>query len=169
MTAATVEKYVAAYFPGLKTSLDAIDSALYTDLAANAAVTITYFDTSFLTTAQLNQGQALLICIDGAGIPSVAGWSMERHFSKRKIYDQNWEKTEGLDLFIGEFCRVLHITLKEFNAKTSTQRASIYSKSKTNSIYLSPALDGRAQVYKDFEVTDVRKDREAHPLDNRYL
>lgn len=168
MTVATVESYLKIYWTGLKEQLDALDTALYTDLAANAAVTITQFDTSHLTTAQLNQAQALLISIDCAGSPSLGGNSSERHFDSLKIFDRSMKKTSGLDWSIGEFCRLLKITLQEYYGKSETSRVANYVKTRISSIYMAPSLDQRGQVFKDYDLESIRDDRESYPLDNRY-
>jgi len=169
MTVATVEHYIEAYFSGLKTNLDAIDSALYADLVANAAVNILNYDTSHLTTAQLNQAQALLVCIDGGGMASIPGFSNERHYKKLKIYDRTWQNDDKIDGLIGEFCRLLKITIKEYNSKTATSRAANYTKTRTNLVYLPGTdLDQRARVFKDFDLEDVRDDREINPRISNY-
>ncbi len=169
MTVATVDHYVEAYFSGLKTNLDAIDSALYADLVANAAVNILNYNTGHLTTAQLNQAQALLVCIDAAEMPSVAGFSQEKFFDSLKIYDRTMKKVSGLDWATGAFCRLLNITLKEFNSKSATSRAANYTKTRTNLIYLPGTdLDQRARVFKDFDLEDVRSDREINPRISSY-
>jgi len=168
MAAATVENYTKIYWTGLVAQLDAIDTALYDDLAANAAVTLELFDHSFLTAAQINQAQALLICVECAGAPSLAGYSQERHFSDLKIADRKMSKLSGLDWSIGEFCRLLKITPQEFNAKTSAVREAQFKLYRTNAIYLAPDLDGRGRVFKDFDPQDVRDDRNSYPLDSRY-
>ncbi len=169
MTVATVASYVKMYWSGLKEQLDLIDSAIYADFAANATVSLELFDHSFLTSAQVNQAEALLICVEAAGSPSISGNSSERHFDTLKIYDRTMKKISGLDWSIGEFCRLLKITLSEFNAKTATTRANQYTLHKSSSIYLAPDLDSRGKVFKDYELSDLRKDRESYPLDNRYL
>jgi hypothetical protein len=168
MTVATIDNYVSVYWSTLKASLDAIDEAIYDDLVANAAVTIELFDYSFLTAAQINQAQALLVCIDAGGMSSVAGFSQERHYNKLKIYDRTWQNDEKIDNFIGEFCRLLKITVKEYNSKTSATRSAIYTKTKSNSIFLSGDLDQRGKAFKDYELSDVATDRKSYPLDNRY-
>jgi len=169
LTAATVTSYVSAYWSGLKAALDVVDTAIYTDLAANAAVTLELFDHSFLTTAQENQAQALLICIDAAGMPGIGGWSPERHYSKLKIADRTWTNTEGKDWAVGELCRLLKITFKEYMAKTSTQRQANYTKTLTNTYFIGGDLDQRGKLFRDYSLDDVTSDRKTTPLDNRYL
>jgi hypothetical protein len=164
----SIDSYVSVYWTGLRTSLDAINPSLYTDLVANAAATLEQFDYSFLTAAQINQAQALLVCIDAAEFSSIAGNSQDKYYSSLKIYDRTMKKDIGLDSFTGSFCRLLKITLKEFNSKTSTARSAIYSKIKSNSIFLSGDLDQRGKVFKDYDLDDKVSDRKAYPLDNRY-
>ena len=176
MAAATVEKYVSAYWSNLKSALDAIDSALYADLAANAAVTLELFDHSFLTTAQINQAQALLIAIDCSEMSSIPGFSQEKFFESLKIADRTMRKSAGLDWAVGAFCRLLKITMQEFNAKTSTVREAQFNVYKTSSLFISEhPLDQRARVFRDYELSDSRTEQEAspriksyYPLDNRY-
>lgn len=169
MVAADVDSYIKMYWNGLEEQIGLIDSSIYDDLKANAAITITQFDTSHLTTAQLNQAQALLVIIDAAGAPSLAGWSMERHYQGIKVYDRSWKKDlTNYDWSIGELCRLLKITPKELNSKTSTQRAAQYNKYRTSSVYIAPQLDSRPQVFRDYDLEDLREDRESYPLDSRY-
>jgi hypothetical protein len=167
MTTATVDNYISIYWSTLKASLDAVSTSIYADLVANAAVTLELFDHSFLTTAQENQAQALLVCID-SGEFAIGGNSNDKYYSSWKVYDRVLKKDIGLDPFTGAFCRLLKITLKEYSSKTSTARSTIYSKTKSNSIYLSGDLDQRPKVFKDFELSDVATDRKSYPLDNRY-
>jgi len=169
MTVATVDNYVSVYWSTLKASLDAVDDAIYTDLVANAAVSLELFDHSFLTTAQINQAQALLVCIDAAEFLSIGGNSNEKYYSSWKVYDRTLKKDIGLDPFTGAFCRLLKITFKEYSSKTSATRSVIYTKTKSNSIYLSQNLDQRAQVFKDYELSDLATERKSYPLDNRFL
>ncbi len=164
-----IEYWLAAYWTGLKDSLDDINVALYNDLVANATSTLSLFDTSFLTSSQIVQAKALLICIDAAEFSSVAGNSQEKYYSKLKIYDRTMEKAIGLDSFTGSFCRLLKITLNEYNSKTSTVRNVIYTKTRSNSIYLAPNMDNRGRVYRDYDLVDIVTDRKSYPLDNRYI
>lgn len=166
---ASTEAYLALYWSGLKAQLDAVDTGLYSDMVMGAVSTLANFDTSFLTAGQIKQAYALLVAIDCGGMSSICGWSQERHYNKLKVYDRTWQNDDKIDWAIGEFCRLLKITLREYNAKTSTVRTAQYNKYKTNSIYISMPLDQRGQLFRDYEITDVRDDREAYPLDNRFL
>jgi hypothetical protein len=85
------------------------------------------------------------------------------------VYDRTLKKDIGLDPFTGAFCRLLKITFKEYSSKTSATRSVIYTKTKSNSIYLSQNLDQRAQVFKDYELSDLATERKSYPLDNRFL
>ena len=169
MTVATVDNYVSAYWGTLEASLNAIDEAIYTDLVANAAVTIELFDHDFLTLSQINQAQALLVCIDASEFLSIGGNNNDKYYSSWKVYDRSLKKDIGMDPFTGAFCRLLKITFKEYTSKTSATRSVIYSKTRSDSIYLSGDLDQRGKVYKDYDLSKVRDDRKAYPLDNRYL
>jgi len=169
MTVATVDNYVEAYWTGLEASLSAISPSLYADLVANAAVTLEQFTHDFLTAAQVNQAQALLVCLESAEMGSLPGNSQDKYYSSLKIYDRTMKKDIGLDSFTGAFCRLLKITLKEFNSKTSVTRSAIYSKTRSNSIYIAGNLDQRGKVFTDYDLEKKVADRKAYPLDNRYL
>jgi len=169
MTVATVDNYVSVYWGTLEASLNAIDEAIYDDLVANAAVVLETFDHSFLTLSQINQAQALLVCINASEFLSVGGNSNDKYYSSWKVYDRVLKKDIGMDPFTGAFCRLLKISFKEYTSKTSAARSAIYTKTKSNSIYLSGDLDQRGKVYKDYELSDVVADRKAYPLDNRFL
>ena len=164
----SIDSYISAYWIGLRDSLDAINPSLYTDLVANAASTIELFDYSFLTAAQINQAQALLVCIDAAEFSSIAGNSQDKYYATLKIYDRTMKKDIGLDSFTGSFCRLLKITLKEFNSKVATTRSLIYTKTRSNSIYIAPDMDQRGKVFKDHNLEDIVSDRKSFPLDSRY-
>lgn len=166
---APTEAYLSLYWSGLKAQLDAVDTGLYTDMVMGAVSTLANFDTSFLTAGQIKQAYALLICINSSEMPSIPGHSPEKFMEKLKIYDRVMQKPIGLDWAVGSFCRLLKINLSEFNAKTSAVRTSQFNLYRTNSIYHPTDLDQRGKVYKDYDITDVRDDREAYPLDNRYL
>jgi hypothetical protein len=165
---ASTEAYLSLYWSGLKAQLDAIDTGLYSDMILSAVKTLDLFDTSFLTAAQLKQACALLICIDCGEMGSLAGNSQEKYFSKLKIYDRTMEGEIGLDSFTGSFCRLLKITLKEFNSKTLNTRSSIYKKIRSDSIYMAPNLDQRGKIFRDYDISEVRNYRRSHTLDNRY-
>jgi hypothetical protein len=176
VAAATVANYLDVYFPGAKTQLDVISTSLYTELVANAAASLEFFNHDFLTDSQIVQAQALLVAIDCGGMPGLAGWSQERHYQKLKVADRTWSNTDTKDWAIGEFCRLLKITLPEYTAKTSTVREAQFNVYKTNSLFISEhPLDQRARVFRDYELDDSRTEQEAnpriknyYPLDNRY-
>jgi len=169
MTVATVDNYVSAYWTGLETSLNAVSPSLYTDLTANAAVVLETFDHSFLTLSQINQAQALLVCINASEFLSIGGNSNDKYYSSWKVYDRSLKKDIGMDPFTGAFCRLLKITFKEYTSKTSAARSAIYSKVRSNSIYIAGNLDQRGKVFTDYDLEDKVSDRKAYPLDNRYL
>lgn len=166
---ASTEAYLALYWSGLKAQLDAVDTGLYSDMVMGAVSTLANFDTSFLTAGQIKQAYALLVCVSASEMPSVPGFSQEKFVEKFKVYDRVLQKPIGLDWAVGAFCRLLKITLSEFNAKTSSVRTAQYNIYKTNSIFLGHDLDQRGKVFRDYDLSDVRDDREAYPLDNRYL
>jgi hypothetical protein len=169
MTVATVDNYVSVYWTGLKNSLDLVDAAIYTDLVANAAVVLETFDHSFLTLSQINQAQALLVCINASEFLSVGGNSNDKYYSSWKVYDRTLKKDIGMDPFTGAFCRLLKISFKEYTSKTSAVRSAIYSKTRSNSIYIAGNLDQRGKVFTDYDLEKKVADRKAYPLDNRYL
>ncbi|MCK9458843.1 MAG: hypothetical protein M0R80_04325 [Proteobacteria bacterium] len=165
----SIDSYISAYWTGLRTSLDAINPSLYTDLVANAAVVLETFDHDFLTLSQINQAQALLVCINASEFLSIGGNSNDKYYSSWKVYDRSLKKDIGMDPFTGAFCRLLKITFKEYTSKTSAARSAIYIKTKSNSVYLAPSMDQRAQVFKDYTLEDVATERKSYPLDNRFL
>jgi hypothetical protein len=165
---ASTEAYLSLYWSGLKAQLDAVDTGVYSDLVYNAVESLDNFNTSHLSSAQVKQAVALLVCIDCSEMSGLAGWSQEKYFDSLKIYDRTMKKESGLDHFTGSFCRLLKISLKEFNTKTSAQRAEIYEKTRSDTIYLAPDLDQRGKVFKDYDLSKVRSDRNSYPLDSRY-
>ena len=178
MTSATISGWISAYWNGLQSKLDAIDPLLYSDLVADAAVHIQDFDISNLTVPEKVRVQALLICIEAGGMPSLAGWSQERHLTGLKIADRTIKKDlTNYDWTIGELCRILKITPKQYQTVTSnTDRQSRYTQVyTTNSIFLAPDLDTRAQVHRDYTLQDKVEDYQVRPneynstgrLDNR--
>jgi len=173
-----VDSWISAYWTGLRTKLDVIGSTLYTDLVDDAAVHINDFDISNLTAAEKVRVQALLVCVEAGGMPSLAGWSQERHLTGLKIADRTVKKDiTNYDWAIGELCRILKITPKQYQTVVSnTDRESRYTQVyTTSSIFLAPDLDTRAQVHRDYTLQDKVEDYQVRPneynstgrLDNR--
>lgn len=158
MTAATVADWVNVYWSGLKTQLDTLNSSLYTELASDAAADVTKYDTGHLTANQLVRLQALLVCVECGGMSGLGGWSQERHLMGLKIADRTWKKDSQspMDVWIGELCRLLKITQKQFLTLSSSTRAAKYNLYKTNSVYLAPPLDNRPSLGKDYDLQDAR-------------
>jgi hypothetical protein len=159
MTSTSLLGWISAYWTGLKAKLDVIDPLIYADLAADAAVHVTDFDISNLTIPEKTRVQALLVCVEAAGMPSLAGWSQERHLTDLKIADRTIKKgITNYDWAIGELCRILHITPKQYlTVVSNTDRQSRYTKVyTTNSIYIAPDLDTRAQIHRDYTLWDKR-------------
>jgi hypothetical protein len=156
-TSASVVSWISAYWNGLKTKLDVIDPLIYPDLAADAAVHYKDYDIGGLTEAEKTRVQALLICVEAAGMPSLAGWSQERHLTHMKISDKTIQKPiTNYDWAIGELCRLLRITLERYlTIRSNSDRSSRYTKVyTTNNAFLAPDLDTRAQVHRDFTLQD---------------
>jgi hypothetical protein len=172
LVSSSVDSWVSVYWSGLKAQMDLIDTSLYADLVADAAIHINDFDISTLTTAEKTRVQALMICIETAGMPGLAGWSQERHLTGLKIADRTWKKDiTNYDWAIGELCRILKITPKQYLTIVSqTDRLSKYGTLyTTNSAYLAPDLDQRAQVHRDYTLSEKRADYVANQVKpNRY-
>jgi len=166
--ASSVSDWVKVYWSTLETQLDAIDTDLFDELAAEAVTRIAEFDTSFLSTSAITRAQALYVCVESGGFSSVGGYAAERHYDTLKLFDRTWKKQTNYDMWIGELCRLLRVTPKELLAKSATARASLYNKYKINSVFLAPDLSQRASPFRDYEMDDVRTDRKDYPLDNRY-
>jgi hypothetical protein len=144
--------WVKVYWSNLETQLGAIDGDLFDALVSDAAVHLNDFDISNLTASEKVRVQALMVCIEAGGFPSLSGWSQERHLTGLKIADRTIKKDiANYDWAIGELCRILKITPKQYQSVVSnfdrqTRYTQVYT---TNSIFLAPDLDTRAQVHRD--------------------
>ena len=156
MTSATISGWISAYWNGLQSKLDAIDPLLYSDLVADAAVHIQDFDISNLTVPEKVRVQALLICIEAGGMPSLAGWSQERHYDTLKIDKRTWSKKGIMDQFLGE----LKYLLPDWtDSSMAAIRSAQFPLTKTDSIYLAPKLDHRSEeTFRDRDPVDIKND-----------
>ena len=155
-TSPAVADWVSAYWGGLETQLNAINADIFDALVADAADMILLYTRSHLTANQILRAQALMVCIAAGGMPSLAGWSQERHYDTLKIDKRTWSKKGIMDQFLGE----LKYLLPDWtDSSMAAIRSAQFPLTKTDSIYLAPKLDHRSEeTFRDRDPVDIKND-----------
>lgn len=156
---ADVAGWVRAYWPELEAALNVIsllvgpNCNLFNELIAETATTILSYDVSNKSASEVLRARALMVCVESAGMPGIAGWEEQRHYDTLKIMDRTWRKSEGLDHFIGELRRIFPAYTKNDTIRSATISNT---KATVNSAYLHTRLDQRLTPYNERDIGAIR-------------
>jgi hypothetical protein len=157
-SSADVSGWVAAYWPELEVTMDAISTIvgsvdLFAELVTETATSILSYDITNKSSSEVLRARALMVCVEAAGMPGIAGWEEQRHYNTLKIMDRTWKKEEGLDHFIGELQRILPAYTKTDSVKLNT---ILGTKAVVDSLYNHTRLDQRKTPYTERDISVIR-------------
>ena len=151
--------WVKVYWPELEAALDVISLTvgsgydLFAELVTETATSILGYDTSNKSASEVLRARALMVCVEAAGMPGIAGWEEQRHYDTLKIMDRTWRKTEGIDHFVGELRRILPAYTRDDLIKSTIISNT---KATVNSLYTSTRLDQRLTPYTERDIDTIR-------------
>jgi hypothetical protein len=156
---ADVAGWIAAYWPELEASLDAISTIvgsvdLFNELITETATSILAYEVTNKSSSEILRARALMVCVEAAGMPGIAGWEEQRHYDTLKIMDRTWRKSEGVDHFIGELKRILPAYTKTDSVKLNT---ILGTKAVADSLYTHTRLDQRKTPYSERDISVIRE------------
>ena len=156
---ASVSNWVKVYWPELEDSFDTISSSigngynLFAELVNETAFKIGFYDTSGKSTSEILRARALMVCVEAAGMPGIAGYEEQRHYKTLKIMDRTWTKEEGIDQFVGELLRIL----PEYTRSDSSKYTTISgTKAIVDSVFTATRLDQRSSPYTERDIGVLR-------------
>lgn len=140
--ALTVADYVKMYWPDLKTTLDGLNANIFDELVADSANIIAKYNTSHLTTVQIVQTKALILCSQAAVMSSIPGFEESKFLTTFKHGSVTETKPEDvLDYFTEEIKQYIpnYNNIAVIDATVPLVEVT-YRK---NTAYLGPRLDQR--------------------------
>jgi len=151
--------WIKAYWPELESSLGVISNTigggydLLAELIDETATKISYYDTTGKSASEILRARALMVCVEAAGMPGIAGYEEQRHYKTLKIMDRTWQKEEGIDQFVGELRRILPEYTRSDSAKYTTISGT---KAIVNSLFTATRLDQRNSSYTERSIGAIR-------------
>jgi len=149
----SIDVYIDAYWSGLRTALNDLDTSLLTSLKAQATAQLGKYDTSSLSTDELYAVNALIVCIEAAGMSALSEWSEDRHYSQTVA---KLNKPASIDPWIGEFNRKM--ARCRYSGEDGAKAARFAHKWRRPSVHLAPRLDQVPIPGIDSEASDLRPD-----------
>lgn len=159
VSVASVANWVKVYWPELSTSLTTISATLgtgydlLTELIDETATKISLYDTTGKSPSEILRARALMVCVEAAGMPGIAGYEEQRHYKTLKIMDRTWQKEEGIDQFVGELKRILPEYTRSDSVKSTTISGT---KAIVDSVFTATRLDQRNSPYTERSIQAIR-------------
>lgn len=156
---ADVSGWVKVYWPELEAALDVISTTLgtgydlFAELVTETATSILNYDSTKKSASEILRARALMVCIEAAGMPGIAGFEEQRHYKTLKIMDRTWQKEQGVDHFIGELLRIFPDYTRDDGIKSTTISAT---KAIVDSAFTATRLDQRGSPYTERSIDTIR-------------
>ena len=140
--ALSVSDYIGMYWSNLESSLDSLNDDIFDELVTDSANVLAKYKTDHLTTIQLTQVKALIVCSQAGSMSAIPGWQESKFLTSFKtgsltkvkpseVYDYF---TEEVKQFIPNYNEIATVD------KTVSLAENVYRK---NTSYYAPKLDQR--------------------------